>query len=157
MVNQSIGGGRMNGNEFWITLLRRVPGNLHDSLCLGLTSGAEIVTQRLIKLDSEFMVTRGRLAGTTDPGRIIMIPYAQLTHVSVMRELSEAEMDAIFGQGDAPPAAIPDAASAAAAPELATVNDAPAGVNAPKKMDAPSKTILLAKLRDRLKDSPAKK
>jgi hypothetical protein len=150
----------MHANEFWIALFRRIPSNLHDSLSLGLTTGTEIVVLKIIRLESEFMITRGRVAGTSDPSRIIMIPYSQFTHVSITRELSEADVDAIFGKGDTPPVmAIPGQAEsavqpAAPAPEFATVNDAPAGVNPPKKKDAPSKTILLAKLRDRLKDSP---
>lgn len=146
----------MQGNEIWIALFRRIPADLHDNLSLGLTTGVEIVTQRILKLEPDFMITRGRLAGTTDPGRIIMIPYTQLTHVSILRVLGEAEVEAIFGQADMPPmtgAAPPtDATASASAPpaELATVNDPSQAVNLAKKKDAPSKTILLAKLRDRL-------
>jgi len=79
--------------------------------------------------------------------------------------LSDAEVETIFGKGEAlsfaeAPAAAAPAAPAAEAPpasEAATVNDTSLGVNPPKKKDAPSKTVLLAKLRDRLKDLPAKK
>lgn len=150
----------MHANEIWIALFRRIPSDLHDNLSLGLTTGADIVTQRILRLEPEFMIARGRPSGTTDPHRITVIPYLQLTHLTITRELSEAEVEAIFGQGDVPPVVgIPTAAAAAPAtpPEPATVNDAPPAVNPPKKKDAPSKTILLAKLRDRLKDTPAKK
>ena len=150
----------MHANDKWIALFHRIPGNLHDTLSVGLTTGAEIVIQRIVKLEPEFMITRARLAGTTDPGRIMLVPYAQLTYISILRLLSEAEIESIFGKGDLPPVPdIPIAAPAPAtsAPEPATVNDAIPGVNPLKKKDAPSKTVLLAKLRDRLKDSPLKK
>ena len=63
----------------------------------------------------------------------------------------------VFGKGDIAQAGMPKAESAASSQEAAEVADAPAGVSPPKKKDAPSKTILLAKLRDRLKDSSVKK
>jgi hypothetical protein len=147
----------MHANEIWIALFRRIPSELHDALSLGITTGAEIVPQRIVKLDSEYMVLRGRLAGSNDPGRILMVPYSQLTYVTITREMSEPEVEAIFGKGDIPLAGAPKAESAAASPEAAVVTDAPAGFSPPKKKDAPSKTILLAKLRDRLKDSSVKK
>src|SRR5262245_8537336 len=156
MVNQSIGGGHMHGNDIWIALFRKLPGDLQDALALGLTTGAEIITQRIIKLESEFMVTRGRLAGTTDPGRLLMIPYAQLTYVSITRVLTETEIEQLFGKVDPGPTSAA-AQSAAATAEPATVKETTPGVNAPKKQDAPSKTVLLAKLRDRLKDGPLTK
>jgi hypothetical protein len=92
---------------------------------------------------------------------VIIIPYLQLTYLTITRELSEADMEAIFGLGDTPPvatilAASEKSAAASAPPEPATVNEAPVPVNTPPKKDAPSKTILLAKLRDRL-NAPAKK
>lgn len=147
----------MHGNEIWIALFRRIPVELQDALSLGLTTGAEIVPQKIIKLDSEFMVLRGRLAGTTDPGRILMVPYAQLTYVSITRVLSDSEVEAIFGKAEAPATVAPkaEATASAAAPEPAVLAETPSGFSAPKKKDAPSKTVLLAKLRDRLKDSPA--
>jgi hypothetical protein len=151
----------MQANEIWIALFRRIPGDLHDNLSLGLITGADIVTQRIIRLEPEFMIVRGRPSGTTDPHRVIIIPYLQLTYLTITRELSEADMEAIFGLGDTPPvatilAASEKSAAASAPPEPATVNEAPVPVNTPPKKDAPSKTILLAKLRDRL-NAPAKK
>jgi hypothetical protein len=150
----------MNTNELWIATFRRIPAELHDTLALGITTGAELIIQKILKIDAEYMVARGRVSGTTDPGRVLLIPYAQLTYVALGRVLVDGDVHAMFGQDEgAPAAALPSASepAAPAAAEAATVNDAPAGVNPPKKKDAPSKTILLAKLRDRLKDAPAKK
>jgi hypothetical protein len=147
-----------SANEAWITLFRRIPTNLHDTLTLGITTGAEIVVQKIVRLEPDFMIIRGRLAGTQDAGRIVMIPYAQLTFVAVLRDLKDAEIESIFGK--AAPAAVADLpsppANEDAAPEPVaeepTVNEPAAAVNPVKKPEPISKTSLVAKLRDRLKE-----
>ncbi len=142
----------MHANETWIQMFRRIPAELHDGLALGLTTGSEIVVQRIVKLEPAFMIIRGRLAGTQDSGRIVLIPYEQLTFVALTKVLNDLEVESIFGKGAPPP--LPDLPDFAVGfepepvPELATVNEAPAEV---KKPAAISKTVLLAKLRDRLK------
>jgi hypothetical protein len=154
----------MQANESWIAMFRRIPANLHDTLSLGLTTGSEIVVQKIMKLEPDFMIIRGRVAGTQDSGRIVMIPYAELTYVAIQRFLKDPEVAAIFGK-DAPWAVTdvvlsstedaplgeptPEAANA----ENATVNEPAPAVNPVKKPEPASKTALLAKLRDRLKDS----
>jgi hypothetical protein len=124
-------------------------------LALGLTTGSEIVVQKIVRLEPDFMVIRGRLAGTQDTGRIVVIPYAQLTFVAVQKHLQDQEVEGIFGKtaipdGNevAPPSAEP---APQTAPEPEKVNESPAAVNPIKKPEAASKAILLAKLRDRLK------
>ena len=69
----------MQANDSWIAMFRRIPGNLQDVLSLGLNTGAEIVVQKIIKLEPDFMIVRGRVAGTQDTGRIVLIPYAEIT------------------------------------------------------------------------------
>jgi hypothetical protein len=148
----------MQENQTWITVFRRIPANLHDTLALGLTTGTEIVVQKILKLEPDFMIIRGRLAGTQDAGRVVLIPYSQLAFVAVIRDLKETEIEAIFGQSAAPAVAdlhAPDAdqePSSAAPTEVVPANDPTAAVEPKKKPEAVSKTILLAKLRERLKD-----
>ena len=158
----------MQANESWIAMFRRIPANLQDVLSLGLNTGAEIVVQKIIKLEPDFMIVRGRVAGTQDTGRIVMVPYGELSFVAILRFLKDPEVEAIFGKGapttaadmvlssteDAP---LGQPTSEAPAAEDATVNDPPPAVNPAKKSDAVSKTALLAKLRERLKDGPAGK
>src|SRR2546423_9917533 len=91
----------MQANQAWITLFRRIPSDLHDALALGMATGAEIVVQKIVKLEPDFMMIRGRLAGTQDSGRVVFIPYPQLTYVAVQRALTDAESEAIFGHGEA--------------------------------------------------------
>jgi hypothetical protein len=147
-------------NEAWIALFRRIPANLQDVLALGLTTGSEIVIQKIVKLEPDFMIIRGRLAGTQDTGRIVMVPYNQLTFVAIGKHLLDTEVEAIFGKGapvavaDMPTPAIESAAAVSeptadkAEPEQ-SMSDSRSGR---KKPDQASKTVLLAKLRDRLKE-----
>jgi hypothetical protein len=145
----------MQANEAWIALFRRIPGDLHDTLALGMTTGAEIVVQKIVRLDPDFMIIRGRLAGTQDAGRVVMIPYPQLTFVAIQRDLKDAEVDSLFGKS--PPAALasqPATSENEPAPvaEEAAV-DVPTAATPAKKPEGANKAALLAKLRDRLKDA----
>jgi hypothetical protein len=151
----------MQANQAWIAMFRRIPAELQDTLALGLTTGAEIVVQKIVKLDADFMIIRGRLAGTQDAGRVVLIPYSQLTFVAVIRDLKDTEIEAIFGKG-APPAlasmpTLPTGEEAAPTPEpvaeVVPANDPAAAANPAKKPEDVSKTALLAKLRERLKDA----
>lgn len=151
----------MSANQAWIAMFRRIPANLQDTLALGLTTQTEIVVQKIVKLDPDFMLIRGRLAGTQDAGRVMLIPYPQLAFVALIRDLKDADVEAIFGKGA--PAAVADLPESAASeeskptpaapPEDATLSIPAAAVNPPKKPEAVSKTVLLAKLRERLKDA----
>jgi hypothetical protein len=143
----------MQADEAWISLFRRIPANLHDTLALGITTGSEIVVQRIVRLDPDFMIIRGRLAGTQDAGRIVTIPYSQLTFVAIQRDLKDAEVEALFGQSA--PAAFADMPNLPA-PTEAAEEDAETTVNEPeppvKRPDQPSRNALVAKLRERLKE-----
>ena len=150
---------RMQANQAWIALFQRIPIDLHDTLALGMATGAEIVVQRIVKLEPDFMIIRGRLAGTQDTGRVVMVPYPQLTFVAIQRDLTDSDVEGIFGKGAPPgPAGLPPMQSAAKAmpePEDQRVvaADSKEEVAAKKKPEAVSKTVLLAKLRERLKDA----
>lgn len=144
----------------WIALFRRIPLNLHDGLILSLTTGSEVVVQKFVKLEPDFVILRGRMAGTQDNGRVVLLPYSNIVTINVTRRLLEAEIEGIFGkdtQGFA--ASVPlTAASAAEAAGGDTaldtaevVAEANAG-NGPAKPAMPSKTALLAKLRARLNE-----
>jgi hypothetical protein len=152
----------MQGNS-WIAFFRRVPVNLHDSLAITVTTGSEIVIQSIVRLDEDFAIFRGRLAGTQDNGRIVILPYTQLVSVAFNRHLKDADVEVIFGA--ATPMAAPIELSIGDAPlgheekpteepvaEEPVATRAPAATPAPVRPAMPSKSILLAKLRARLAD-----
>ncbi|MSU78740.1 MAG: hypothetical protein EXS16_11685 [Gemmataceae bacterium] len=149
----------MDGNQAWIAMFRRIPADLHHSLALGLTTGSEIVVQRIDKLEPDFMIIRGRLAGTQDSGRVVLIPYSQLTFVAIQKNLKDDEVEAIFGKGA--PVGIADRVLAVPAPSDTPVPESsdqpapgePAAEEAESaKRSTSQRSALVAKLRNQLKD-----
>jgi hypothetical protein len=148
----------------WIALLRRIPANLHDGLVLTLTTGGEVVVQRFVKLDADVAILRGRMAGTQDNGRLVVLPYNNLIAINFTRRISDAEVETIFGKNtQAFAASISLSAPAAAEGESAEGNDVAGdddgdtphadAVSVPVKPAMPSKTVLIAKLRARLNEA----
>ena len=139
-------------------MFRRIPASLHDTLALGMTTGAEIVVQKIIKLEPDFLILRGRISGNQDSIRIMMIPYQHLTSAGIQRVMKDPEVEAIFGKG-APPAVadLPTPGAGDEAPAESAPGDAaaaePAAESPAKKPEPVSKTMLLAKLRERMKDA----
>jgi len=170
----------------WISLLRRIPSAQHDCLVLMTTSMAQIVLQRLIRLENDFLVGLGLLAGSTEQGKVVVIPYDQLTYLSFNKRLTDAEIETVLGQpgvavkvgeSQAQPASAPASAPAVAeekpghesnGPSLLASKTAAADTPSPAKSagqpaakphpkaSMPSKSILLARLRQRLADDAAK-
>jgi hypothetical protein len=83
-------------NTAWVALLRLVPPALYDSLVVITTCGQELVVQNLFRMEEEYLVIRGRMAGTSDTGRILFIPYNQINYVGFQKVLKEAEVAAIY-------------------------------------------------------------
>ncbi len=143
----------------WIDLLRRIPAELHDALAFGLVTGEEVVVQQLLKLESDFVIVRGRMAGTTVEGRLMMVPYAHMALVAFNKQLAEPDVQAMFGKTAEPIAAPTPLAERRSAADIA-MPAKPSSVsdpNLPKpakpgqaKPPPPSKSILLARLRERL-------
>jgi hypothetical protein len=150
-------------------------------------TGAEIVLQRLIRVDQDFLVALARLSGCTDQAKVLVVPYSQLTYLSFTNKLSDEQINGLLTQqgeelpplartpmaaapsGNATAAASgkePAAASTAAAPgqSVSPSVDTPLPVNAGDrlpsrpnaKVSPPSKSILLARLRQRLAEDISK-
>ena len=70
--------------SLWSTLLRRIPPAKHDILIVVTAAGVELMIKKIIRLDEDFVILRGRLAGSSDQNRIVILPYARfyLTTVS---------------------------------------------------------------------------
>jgi hypothetical protein len=144
----------------WIALLRRIPADLHNSLALGLVTGDEVVVQQLIRLEEDFVIVRGRMSGSTAEGRVMAVPYAHMTLVALNKRMSEPEVQKLFGKG-LPTAPLvvedgPEETRAPAEPMPAAVEPAvaaPAEAARPKPVP-PSKSMLLARLRERLAEKP---
>ena len=145
----------MNGAA-WIALLQRIPVDYHDNLVVVMGTGAEVVMQTIAYMEPEYMVVRGRSTGSTDTGKIFVVPYAQIDYLSFNQKISEPELKALFGTdapafvaAPAPPAAETAEAAATPAPPAPAAPAPAAPAPAPKPPQL-SKTVLLARLRARL-------
>lgn len=138
----------------WIDLIRTIPDEIYPSLTVMMQNGAEINVQNIVRLEEQFIVCRGRTAGSTDGGLVFFMPYDQIASISVNRptkpevvntwfrnqpfySLEEEVLSTVSPVGEQPamePAAPVPAAPAAASPGLMP---AP-GPLAPKPAPAPA-------------------
>lgn len=116
-----------------VSLLRMIPQELQGNLMAMMLSGNEINIQNIYRMEDEFMAVRGRLAGTTDLGTVIFIPYEQVDYFGFRNgtEVKEPELQAMFA-GNYTPA--PKAAESAEAPAAAALLSAPAATPGPAPM-----------------------
>lgn len=155
----------------WANLIRQIPPAFHEILVLVTDTGIELMVQNVLRLENDFIVIRGRTAGSTDGGLIMMVPWDRLSYVTLNRKLREAEVQSIFAsftplalQAESVPVALPPLSVALPPltpiiptpppPEPATAPPQPAAAAetppAPVKPPQPSKSVLLARLRARL-------
>jgi hypothetical protein len=140
--------------EAWVHLFQRVPTAYHEGLYLVTMTGAEIIVSSVVTLEDDYVVLRGRSSGSTDAGRVFLMPYDQIDYAGFTQRMTEPEVKAIFGDGPPPvggpalPAA--DEAVLAADPLPAPAAAAPAAAEQMPKKPQLSKSILLARLRSRL-------
>jgi hypothetical protein len=152
----------------WIALLHRIPAAYHSGLILATASGADVVVQSIVRLEDDFLIFRGRPAGTSDAGKLMILPYGQINYVLYPGRLNDQQILAMFGERDSDFAAVPNNLPApvstpqpveAPEPEAAepvASESAPASPEAPAPEAPaappthPSKSLLLAKLRAKL-------
>src|SRR5260370_13066150 len=80
----------------WTALLARIPPEQHDRLMLVTTIGQEITLYALLDLTEDYLAIRGRLAGSTDAGRVFFVPYDQINYLGFQKELKESTFRAMF-------------------------------------------------------------
>ena len=80
----------------WIKILRRIPAKLHNTISFA-TSGGEIMAQDILRIEKDFLLLRGRMAGSQDAGHIIVLPFAQIVNLTLNKALKEKEVHEVFG------------------------------------------------------------
>jgi hypothetical protein len=85
-------------SDTWKALLDKVPTDYHNSLLVVTSVGLEISLQAVLRREDDYLIVRGRLAGTTDTGRIFIIPYSQINLLCLQKALAPAEVRALFGE-----------------------------------------------------------
>ena len=113
----------------WLDIIARIPRDLHGSLVMVTTIGQEFSLQAVVRLEQEYVVIRGRSAGTTDTGRVFFLPYDQINYVGFANEMKEEQVHAFYGDSPASAAAAlvqPQALAEAAKPTPPPVDPSPA-------------------------------
>lgn len=83
-------------NSAWISLLQHLPRSMHDAFSLVTKTGIEIALQAILRMEEDFLVIRGRLAGTQEGGRAFFIPYADLAFVMSSKPMAESQVQGLF-------------------------------------------------------------
>ena len=146
-------------NSAWVALLRLLPPAAHANLMLVTTIGQEIAIQDVLRMEPDYLMIRGRMAGTTDAGRVFMIPYSSIHYLAFQKAMKVEEVNAVFNgtpvNAEAPqeslqaaPEPRPEAAAPAVpAQPLSTLETL---VTAAEKVKPESKVVLLERVRARL-------
>jgi hypothetical protein len=160
-------------NSAWLALFQRLPASQHADLVLVTSVGMEIMVQRIVRAEEDFLVLRGRPAGSTEAARVVVLPYDQINHLAINRPLPEPQIQKLFDPSWAPAEGTAESATAANLANEAVENSAvdsvppasdaaestppaePPDPQAPEagknnKASPPSKSLLLARLRARL-------
>jgi hypothetical protein len=82
----------------WVTLLRLIPPNHQENLTITTTNGAEIALYRLLRIEDEYLVARGRMMGTTDGGTFFVVPFDRINHIGFAKPIKEHQVRNIFGE-----------------------------------------------------------
>ena len=88
----------------WARLLRLVPPKDQDNLMLLTSNRTEFAIQAILRLDPDFLIIKGRLAGSQDQGRVFFIPYEQIDHIGFYRAFKDTEFNEMFADLEAPAA-----------------------------------------------------
>jgi hypothetical protein len=83
-------------NEEWIDMLRVIPFEQQNQIVLVLKNQSEVAVDTLFRYEHNFMVLRGRVAGTTDESRAFFIPYDQMVYYRLERVVNLTELQSIF-------------------------------------------------------------
>jgi hypothetical protein len=108
--------------DLWKALLRRIPEEQLDNLVMMTAQGTEVNVQAILRMEDEVVFLRGRLAGSTDAGRIFILPYEHLDHMGFQKPLTDGQLQGLLGGA---PAAAPPPPVLAAPPEPTPTPPAP--------------------------------
>lgn len=98
-------------------ILRHIPAAEQGKLMLVTISGTEIAIQCFLRIDPECLAFKGRLAGSTDAGRVFFVPYCNIDYFGYQQPLKESDFHDMFGNLELAKAAPSEAEPSAAPPE----------------------------------------
>src|SRR5262245_3071259 len=90
----------------WVALLRRIPPAIHNRLIAVMTTGTAIWLQDSVRLERDYAAVRGRMAGTQETGRVLILPFDQITYLAFAKNMTEPEIQTVLGKPGALPAVV---------------------------------------------------
>jgi hypothetical protein len=89
-----------------MSLWRRLPPEQYDNLLVLTAAGTEVLIQTVLRIEADFVAVRGRLAASSETGRVYFIPYSQIDCMGFQKSLREEEFATMFPEVEAPKEAI---------------------------------------------------
>jgi hypothetical protein len=120
----------------WIALIRQFPQSVHENLTFITRTGSEVAVQNIFRIEPDYIVLRGRLSGTTDEGRVFVLPFDEVHALGFQKPMKEHEVEAVFSGRDPRQTAEQRAVEAA---DLAPAAEAPAPAPASQEPPAAAK------------------
>jgi hypothetical protein len=127
-------------------ILSRIPPTDLTKTVLTLRFGTAVTLDSVLRQEAEYLVVRGREAGTNDEGRVFFVPFEDVLCLKIDRVMKAHELKRMYGEkveedGDAGDLK-PDGKAEAAKPDLP-----PAQPAAPMDPASIAKQNLLARIR----------
>lgn len=114
-------------NQEWIDMFRVIPEEHHNEVVLVLQNGSELAIDTFFRFEPNFIVARGRVAGTTDENRAFFVPYNQMLYYRIERVMKIEELEEFFNTRPSQPAnGTANGAAGATIPSTVTPVPAPA-------------------------------
>ncbi len=84
--------------EHVLSILQRISIDDMTKTILSLKGGAAITLDTVARTEAEFLVVRGREAGTNDEGRGFFVPYEDIQFLKIDRMVKTEELKLMFGE-----------------------------------------------------------
>jgi hypothetical protein len=85
-------------NEEWLQMLRLIPESQQNQIVIMLQNGVDLVVETIFRLESNYLVMRGRRGGDVDENRAFFVPYSQMLCFRLERVVKLNELYALFGE-----------------------------------------------------------
>ena len=93
-------------NSAWLQLLPNLPQSWKDSLVVKTINGTELSVQSIVRIDESFIVISGRVAGTTEQGKVYFVPIDRIETICIQRPPKEEEMQKTLNELFGSPASL---------------------------------------------------
>jgi hypothetical protein len=108
-----------------LTTVQKLTPDDRSKIMLVLRNGIGINVEVLFRTEPEYLVIRGREAGTTDENRAFFLPYEEIAYMKLERSVKLTDLQRMYGSASDALSAEADG-SAKAEPAPAPIETAPA-------------------------------